>query len=62
VEKITLEPADQFRLMIEDFCATITGGAGAKKNYEADLLRQQFVMDAAARSHRERRTIEIENL
>jgi predicted dehydrogenase len=62
VEKISLEPADQFRLMIADFCATITGGAEAKKNYEADLLRQQFVMDAAARSHRERRTIEIEKL
>ncbi len=62
VEIITLEPADQFRLMIEDFCATITGGAAAKNNFENDLLRLQSVMDAAARSARERRTVEIENL
>jgi NDP-hexose-3-ketoreductase len=62
VEKISLEPADQFRLMIEDFCATISGAAAAKKDFENDLLRLQSVMDAAARSARERRTVGIENL
>ena len=60
-EKISLEPADQFRLMIKDFCATITGAA-ANDNFEKDLLRLQSVMDAAARSLRERRAIDIENL
>jgi len=59
--KIVLEPADQFRLMIEDFAAQISGGA-EMKNYENDLLRLQGVMDAAAQSARERRTIEIKNL
>jgi NDP-hexose-3-ketoreductase len=53
--------ADQFRLMIEDFCATITGAMG-NEHWENDLLRLQSVMDAAALSARERRTIEIENL
>jgi NDP-hexose-3-ketoreductase len=61
IEKIVLEPADQFRLMIEDFAAQISGGA-EMKNYEADLLRMQTVMDAVAQSARERRTIEIKNL
>lgn len=61
VEKIILDPADQFRLMIEHFCATITG-AEKNENFESDLLRLQSVMDAAARSVRERRTVEIENL
>jgi predicted dehydrogenase len=62
IEKISLEPADQFRLMIEDFCANISGGAAAKNNFEEDLLRLQSVMDAAALSAREQRTVEIENL
>ncbi len=62
VEKISLEPADQFRLMIESFCTIITGGAAAKNDFENDLLRRQSVLDAAARSVRERRTVEIENL
>jgi len=62
VEKILLEPADQFRLMIEDFCAHISGGAAGKNDCEADLLRLQSVSDAAACSAREKRIVEIENL
>jgi predicted dehydrogenase len=60
VEKIVLEPADQFKLMVEDFAAQISGAAA--KDWEGDLLRQQAVMDAAAQSFRERRTIEIQDL
>ena len=60
VEKIEMEPADQFRLMIEDFAAQIRGAE--KKNYEYDLLRLQTIMDAAAQSAREQRTVEIKNL
>ena len=62
VEKILIEPADQFRLMIEDFCATISGSAASKNDWENDLLRLQSVMDAAARSAREKRIVEIKNL
>jgi len=61
IAKIVLEPADQFRLMIEDFAAQISGGV-EMKNYEADLLRMQTVMDAVAESAHERRTVEIKNL
>jgi len=60
-EIILIEPADQFRLMIEDFCATITGTT-RNNDCENDLVRLQAVMDAAARSVRERRTVEIKNL
>ena len=60
-EKIIMGPADQFRLMIEDFAVQISGGA-EHKNYEADLLRLRGIMDAAAQSARERRTIEIKDL
>ena len=62
VEKILLEPADQFRLMIEDFCATISGSAASKNDWENDPLRLQSVMDAAALSAYEKRTVAIENL
>ncbi len=62
VEKLMVEPADQFRLMIEDFCATISSSVAANNNFESDLLRLQSVMDAAARSAREKRSVEIEKL
>jgi predicted dehydrogenase len=72
VERIVIDPADQFRLMIEDFAAQISGHRSAdgppasssavSKDYEGDLLRMQAVMDAAAQSVHERRTIEIKNL
>ncbi len=72
VEKIVLEPADQFRLMIEDFAAQIGGDRSAgglsasssapARDYENDLLRMQAIMDAAAQSARERRTVEIKDL
>jgi dTDP-3,4-didehydro-2,6-dideoxy-alpha-D-glucose 3-reductase len=59
-EKISLEPADQFALMIEGFSANIAGSAS--QHFEHEWLQRAKVMDAAARSARERRTIEIENL
>lgn len=62
VEKIVLEPADQFRLMIEDFAAQVKSADGSAATWEQDLLRMQTVMDAAAQSARERRTIDIKNL
>ena len=58
-EKISLEPADQFRLMVDDFSAQISGGASPRKDFEGDLLRQHAVMDAAARSSREGRAIDL---
>ena len=56
-EKISLEPADQFQLMLEDVCAHIRGIGS--RDFEAELLRQHAVMDAATRSNLERRAIAL---
>ena len=61
-EKISIAPADQFERMIEAFCAKIPDCAPSETNFEDDLLRMQCLMDAAAQSHRERRTIELTDL
>jgi len=55
-ENIIVPPVDQFRLMIEDFCAQISS---SNKSWalEEKLLRQHTVMEAARRSHLERRTV-----
>lgn len=62
MEKITTAPADQFELMIKAFCTNIPDCAASEWNFENDLLRMQFLMDSAAQSHRERRTIELPEL
>ena len=61
-ETILLEPADQFRLMIEAFCGIISGVAASEINFEYDLWRLQSVMDAAAISASERCPVKIKNL
>jgi len=55
-ERITVPPADQFRLMIDDFANEISGGK-RERDFEGQLLTQSAVMDAAWRSNRESRTI-----
>lgn len=47
---IPITPADQFQLMIEDFCAQISQPS-APHTFEENLLRQHAVMEAAMRSH-----------
>ena len=58
-EKIQIAPADQFRLMIEEFSAQVRGAAAVRKDFEAELVRQAAVMEAAARSSREGRVIDL---
>lgn len=58
-ETMSTAPADQFRLMFEDFCRQIKGPTGQRRTFEQDLLRQHAVMDAAWRSHLEQRTISV---
>lgn len=59
LEKITIEPDDQFRLMVDDFSTQIRVEASSRTDFETDLLLQHAVMDAAARSHREERVIAL---
>lgn len=58
-ERIEVAPDDQFRLMLDDFSVQIRGGGAQPKNFEADILLQHAVMDAAARSQREGRMISL---
>ena len=57
-EKFSLEPADQFCLMVDHFSAQVRGAAPGL-DFEGDLLRQHALMDAAARSHREGRAVDL---
>ena len=57
-ERITVSPADQFRLMIDDFADETVRGK-RKRDFEDQCLKQSAVMDAAWRSHHEKRTIEL---
>jgi len=56
-EKISLEHADQFQLMLDDVCAHIRGVGS--RDFEGEMLQQHAVMDAAARSSREQRAINL---
>jgi NDP-hexose-3-ketoreductase len=56
-EKISVEPADQFGLMIENFSTNISGASF--QNFEDEWLLRARVFDAATQSARERRTIDL---
>lgn len=58
-ERITVPPVDQFRLMIDDFAVEVSGGQ-RERDFEGRCLTQSAVMDAAWRSNREGRTINLE--
>lgn len=51
VETIPVAPMDQFRLMLEDFCAKVARPAAFPGGFEENLLRQHTVMEAAKLSH-----------
>ncbi|MBI2653363.1 Gfo/Idh/MocA family oxidoreductase [Candidatus Woesearchaeota archaeon] len=59
--EIIIEPADHFRLMVDDFCAEIMSNKKSK-NYEEDLLAQAKVLEAARISHKEKRIVKISEL
>lgn len=62
VEEISIEPANHFKLMMEDFCREILLGSKSKKNYEQDLLAQARVLDAGRLSHKERRVVYLSEI
>ncbi len=64
-DKITekvIEPADHFRLMVDDFCEEILKGEASGKNYEEDLLAQARVLQAARISDAEKRIVNISEI
>lgn len=58
-ERIMVDPADQFRLMIEAFAAQITGAA-PRHDFEGELVRQHQLMDAIRRAFLERRVVSLD--
>jgi NDP-hexose-3-ketoreductase len=57
IQVIPVAPADQFRLMLEDFCAQVSGSAVRTRTFEENLLRQHTVMEAAWCSHLQQRPV-----
>jgi len=62
VEEIVIEPADHFRLMVDDFCQQIAKGNRSEKNYENDLLDQARVLSALKKSDAENRVVSISEI
>ncbi|HEY4516884.1 MAG TPA: Gfo/Idh/MocA family oxidoreductase [Candidatus Paceibacterota bacterium] len=62
ITEIPIEPADHFRLMIDDFCKEIMLGARSTKKYGADLLVQARILDAARLSHAEKRFVALSEI
>jgi dTDP-3,4-didehydro-2,6-dideoxy-alpha-D-glucose 3-reductase len=58
-EIIPIEPADQFLLMIEDFCVEVAQANARKRPFEENLLRQHTVMEAAWNSHLQQRPVSL---
>lgn len=58
-KEIFVEPADHFKLMLDDFCGEILKREESKKNYEADLLAQARILQAARISDKEKRLVNI---
>ena len=57
VQKFSVEPADQFLLMINDFITQIN--SGPFKNLENSILNQHIFMEAARKSIIENRSVEL---
>jgi len=62
ISEITVEPENQFRLMVEDFCREILSRGKNKRDFESDLLAQARVLEAARLSNREGRIVKIYEL
>ncbi len=62
INEIIIEPADHFRLMVDDFCQEILKGERSEKDYEGDLLSQSRVLEAAKVSAAEERIVLISEI
>ncbi len=62
VEEIVVEPADHFKLLVDDFCKEILLGHASAKNYEDDLVAQARIMEAGRTSSLENRTVHLREI
>jgi len=58
-EEISVEPVNHFLLMVDGFSKEVLGIEPSTFNFEADLLSQASVMQAARTSHMENRTVKL---
>lgn len=61
VNEIVIEPADHFKLMLDDFYREITSKKKSK-NFEEDLLAQAKVLEAARLSNKESKIVKISEI
>ena len=62
VEEMIIEPADHFRLMLDDFCKEVAKGGASTKKYEEDILDQARVIEAIKLSSKENRPVKISEM
>jgi len=62
ISKINVNPANHFRLMIDNFSKEIQEINKSNFNFEKDLLNQARVMEAARRSSQQRRIVNISEI
>lgn len=61
IHAIAIPPADQFQIMIDEFCIEVLS-AGKSHDYEEDLLAQARVVEAGMLSAEEGRTVELSEI
>jgi len=61
-EKISIDTADHFQLMINSFCDEIQNTSSSQHNFEDDLLNQARVMEAARISNNKKRYVRIDEV
>ena len=61
-EKIFIDTADHFQLMINSFCDEIQKESSSQHNFEDDLLNQARVMEAARISNNKKRYVRIDEV
>lgn len=59
---MNVKPANHFKLMIDNFSKEIQGLDKSNFNFEEDLLKQAQIMEAARKSNREKRRINISQI
>lgn len=62
VTEITIDPADHFALMIDEFCEEIKKGEKSNRHYEDELLAEARVLDAARKSFEEGRVVLLQEV
>jgi len=59
LKKLKLKPADQVKLMINNFCKELINPNTSKFNFEKDLLSQAKILDAARKSNSTNKSIHL---